>query len=516
MSNIFDSLMEGITPLPSITKPSDVGNIEYVETALPLMDFQRETVQSILASGRHYAYVGHPMGLGKTPIGLSLAASWVKAGLRPILVVVPPSLRLTWVKAVEKFTPWLSVEVLKGKKPPEGMTELPDTDLLILGDSSLKAVHNKHAGYNEPKWEPVGWAQFLMGRVAGLLVDEAHRHKNNSGRGRAIGLVANSLGDAPRVAMSGTPTPNGRHEELPNQIEILGDGAWLDIGGKGQFWNYYAPKKDSYGGRTSQHGPELHAAMSSTWFYRRKREEVIELPNKGRSDLYLEGSGRFMKEYIKAEDDLIEYLKDKQDGKVTDNQIRAEALIRLNVLRRLAGAAKVPALLDHVKELLSDTENGGVFIVAEHHNVMEDIAIGLQRYDPAWVMGGMSDQEKQDEQDAFNSGETRVMIGQITAAGVGLTLHGDGRNRRVVVAQLPWTPAELVQAEDRLYRIGQTRDVEVEIGLCVNPTTNRLTVDERLWTTLEDKNFNAGMLNDGEGEYLLRQIQDSVLDSYRS
>jgi len=106
-----------------------------------------------------------------------------------------------------------------------------------------------------------------------------------------------------------------------------------------------------------------------------------------------------------------------------------------------------------------------------------------------------------------------VLVGQITAAGVGLTLHGDGRNHRVVIVQLPWTPADLKQAEDRLHRIGQTKDVHVEIALCA--IDNIWTIDERLWNILEAKNFNTTSAIDGDGEFLLAAAQDSLLDTYR-
>jgi SNF2 family DNA or RNA helicase len=116
--------------------------------------------------------------------------------------------------------------------------------------------------------------------------------------------------------------------------------------------------------------------------------------------------------------------------------------------------------------------------------------------------------------DAFNSGRSRVLVGQVIAAGVGLTLHGNGKNHRVIIAQLPWTPADLKQAEDRLHRIGQTHDVIVEV--CLAAIEDRWTIDERLWNMLEAKNFTATTVTDGVGEFLLTDIVEGVLDTYRS
>jgi SWI/SNF-related matrix-associated actin-dependent regulator 1 of chromatin subfamily A len=155
----------------------------------------------------------------------------------------------------------------------------------------------------------------------------------------------------------------------------------------------------------------------------------------------------------------------------------------------------------------------GVFIVAEHHSVMGPIADGLDKYGVVRYNGTMGDKEKASAVEDFTSGDARVMVGQIKSAGVGLTLHGDGRNHRVIIAQLPWSPADIQQAEDRLHRIGQTSDVEVEI--CLSSIDNSWTVDERLWGLLEGKAFSASELIDGKGEFLLEEIQDSIIDSYR-
>jgi SNF2 family DNA or RNA helicase len=155
-----------------------------------------------------------------------------------------------------------------------------------------------------------------------------------------------------------------------------------------------------------------------------------------------------------------------------------------------------------------------VFVVAEHTRVLDRLLLGLSAYRPVTVRGGQSDAAKSAAVDAFNCGDARVLVGQVDAAGVGFNLHGDGRNTHVVVVQLPWTPAQLVQAEDRLHRIGQTGSVEVEIALC--SIDGSWTIDERLWGLLETKNFSATSTIDGVGEWLLEETVEGLINSYRS
>lgn len=483
----------GITQVPLV--PGKLTGMTEDGKPYALYDFQQEAVEHALRDSvlYPYGYIGLEMGLGKTPCGISVAVACKDAGITPTLVVVPPSLRRNWQREFARFSPDTVTAVLTGNTPPEGFT-LPDVPVLIMGSSSVS-----------------GWADFLSGKVGNLIVDEAHFFKNKSKRSKGLAQIADSVPGV-RILMSGTPMPNGRHQELATQIDLMGNGAWKDIGGKGIFWNHYCPKTDRWGGRGNKDGAELHKAMVESWFFRRLRADVIDLPNKGRTSVALEGKGKFQRDYLKAEEDLIAYLAGEQDGMVSEGQRRAEALIKMTTLRKLAGYAKVDAAVDHIKDIL-DQEPGGVFVVAEHRDVMDRLLLRLAKYNPTTIQGGMSDDEKEANKDEFNSGQSRVLIGQITAAGTGHTLHGDGINHRVVVVQLPWTPAELKQAEDRLHRIGQTHDVMVEVGLC--SIEGSWTIDERLWGMLESKNFAASTITDGEGEFLLSAVQDGLLDSYR-
>lgn len=510
----LSDLMQGILPVADLVPKRDRFEAVHPVDPYTFRDYQEEALGFVLDRGAMHSYLGLDMGLGKSLVGWALAAS-LKANVphrydKPILFVTPPALRANIVAEQRKFYPHLNVHVI-ATATPKGEEVPTDVDVIVIGDSALKSRTEKDAGTGRKRYVPVGWTAELMGKVDGLVVDEAHRHKNPSARSAALKLIADTVMGY-KVLMSGTPAPNGRNVELARQMDVLGPEAWADIGGKGRFYTDFAPALRF--GRDSRNAVELFGLMSDSWYFRRLRDDVEDLPNKGRSFVTIEGEGRGAREYLLAEEDLIAYLRGNEKNWKIDP--RSEALVRLNNLRRLAGVARAPGVAAHVRDVLEDRDEGGVLVIAEHKEVIDMLMDRLEKYNPVTIRGGMTDKGRTEAVEAFTSGASRVLVGQITSAGTGFTLHGDGRNRHVVFAQLPWTPAEIRQAEDRLHRIGQTREVYVEItGAAIKGAENNRSIDERLWSALDHKHFQASALQDGEGEFLLEEAQQAVLDSYR-
>ena len=87
--------------------------------------------------------------------------------------------------------------------------------------------------------------------------------------------------------------------------------------------------------------------------------------------------------------------------------------------------------------------------------------------------------ERQGIADAFQSDDrVRVLAANIIAGGIGLNLTAA---RQVVFNDLDWVPANHWQAEDRAYRIGQSRTVNVSYLVAAG------TIDDFVARTLETK-----------------------------
>jgi SNF2 family DNA or RNA helicase len=93
--------------------------------------------------------------------------------------------------------------------------------------------------------------------------------------------------------------------------------------------------------------------------------------------------------------------------------------------------------------------------------------------------GKMNQKQKAAAQKAFmEDPNVMVFIGQVIAAGVGLTLTV---SRTLIFNNIDFVPSSNRQMEDRIYRIGQTRDVNVYYQMY------RGTQYEKMWNTVMKK-----------------------------
>lgn len=130
------------------------------------------------------------------------------------------------------------------------------------------------------------------------------------------------------------------------------------------------------------------------------------------------------------------------------------AFIEMSEARHKVALAKLPHVIEHLKDAL---EEGAVVCFAHHRDIIA--ALKAEFPDAVTITGDTPLAARQEAVDAFQAGRTNLFIGNIQAAGVGITLT---RSAHVIFAELDWVPGNLTQAEDRTHRIGQTASVLVQ------------------------------------------------------
>jgi SWI/SNF-related matrix-associated actin-dependent regulator 1 of chromatin subfamily A len=84
----------------------------------------------------------------------------------------------------------------------------------------------------------------------------------------------------------------------------------------------------------------------------------------------------------------------------------------------------------------------------------------FREYHPAVVKGGMDDKMRDAEVVRFQtSTQCKIFLGQVVAAGVGLTLTASSH---IIFVEGAWSPEDITQCEDRAHRIGQKNSLLIQ------------------------------------------------------
>ena len=326
-----------------------------------------------------------------------------------------------------------------------------------------------------------------------LVIDEVQYAKNQKAQ-RSQHIMAIRAKSALVLALTGTPIPNKPIELFPilqlvapeqwdppgmamRKDTFTGKKTYVPVGAGGgagffKFAKRYAGAHQEWVSKTKQvwmfdgasNLDELQEKLRTTCMVRRLKKDVLkELPPKQRSIICLpsEDAKRFVDFENKS---LAMVLKSKDLEEVAKAMSAAKVDFAGYSKARLGTAmAKVDEVVDHVKNVLESTDK--VIVFAHHKQVVEQLNMQLASYGAVVVTGdavqGSGEGERQWAVDKFQTDpSTRVFIGSIGAAGVGLTLTAA---THVVFAELPMRPDELSQAEDRAHRIGQRGNVMVDI-----------------------------------------------------
>lgn len=481
---------------PSSPKPIDVPGL-----AGSLKDHQLAGLEFIAANRR--VLVGDLMGLGKTLLSLAALAS---DGAFPAVVVCKTSLRLNWLAEVAQFFPGLRTFVASGNAPEP----IPaDAQVIIIGFDVLKDTYPVNyidgRGKKRTRQAP-GWLPALIGcGPRALVVDESHFGKEADAR-RSQAMEALGKDVAARnglvLALTGTAVVN-RPLELVQQLKIL--GRLGDFGTEWDFkYRYCGPVAGAFGTdfSGSSNELELHRLLREYGIYLRRGKEALNLPALTIRPVVLEPAefeGPGMKAYRDAERHFmatvlaraaergVDLSDPETRRKFCEGIMSAKMLVELNLLRDLVGSAKTGATSARVRALVTEGEK--VMIAAHHKGA---IAAFTASFGALRIQGGQSTESVEADKRAFQSCDVNaapVITVSTTAGGVGHTLTAAANG---VMAELPWTWAEIEQMAARLHRIGQKRPVDFQILLAPG------TVDDFMWDAVSCKREVTGAVLDGE------------------
>lgn len=122
------------------------------------------------------------------------------------------------------------------------------------------------------------------------------------------------------------------------------------------------------------------------------------------------------------------------------------------------------------------------------------------------IMGGQSETERQQNIKHFNSDKSRLIVCNIKAGGVGVSLHDTiGNYPRVSLISPTWSAQDLLQVLGRIYRSNCKTDCIQRILFCSD------TYEEIVSNAIQTKIENIGLINDGDiRSYIFAQEFENI------
>ena len=420
-----------------------------------LYNFQMEGIK--FGINHHCRFLlADEMGVGKTLQAISLAYIYRESW--PVLVVCPGSMKYNWKGEIQT---WLG---------------LKDYRINIINSSRQKLSQEAYfyiISYDLMRNVIKKMRQMTFDFV---ILDEAHSIKNKDSL-RAKNILPIAVRAKRLIIMTGTPLLAKPYEGYPLLYALRPD---IFCYFKKFAYRYCDPQPTPMGINWSgtSNTKELHWILSCLMVRRLKSDVLNQLPPKRRQKIE-----------IATNEKVIHELK----------RTRKNVKGRKGTLEcyTLTSKAKIEGVLAYISDIIDAKEK---FIVFAYHHEMLDALEKLckeKRIDYMRIDGTTKQETRYQYVNYFQLNKScQVAILSIIAASTGITLTAA---HMVIFAELTWTPSIMIQAEDRVHRIGQKSefvDIKYLYGketlddFILDKLQKKLTI---VSTTLDDKQANFGV-----------------------
>jgi SWI/SNF-related matrix-associated actin-dependent regulator of chromatin subfamily A-like protein 1 len=374
-------------------------------------------------AGKRYAYLADEMGLGKTVQAILAAKA---AGAQRILVVPPASLKINWLREFAWCWDGPAVMPRPGDKIPSGN---------LLAVVNYDVMHRPEL---LPELRRQRWDLVIADEAHALMTPTAIRTRAVLGARNGILKYASAL-----WLLSATPMLKHLGDLYPTLAAICPD-AVEDLPYEDWLHKHCYVKQTPYGPCVMGNRPGAVSTLKphlDTFLLRRRLKEIFPgITPPLFHDLLVDNEQALAAIERAAQDHAWKDVEAVLDDEYAEDD-------PLATMRRLIGEAKAAAMLPILQDELSSTGEKQI-IMCWHQSVADLLYEGLKSFKPVKLTGKTHHNDRQKAVDSFqNDRYCRVFIGQIKAAGAGLTLSA---SRRMTLIERSWSPWENAQAVHRL------------------------------------------------------------------
>ena len=434
-----DQLSEFWVPKSALIKTHNVQSVEIDYSKYshrPPLNHQKIAIEKLAGSKRFI--LADDMGLGKTTSTIIAA---LETGSKKILIVCPASLKINWQREIENYSD-RPVFICEGKKFST------QHDFVIINYDILKNFH-------DPKSKELTLLEQCNFDL--VILDEAHMISN--AQAQRTKIINSFVKKINRVwLLTGTPMTS-RPMNYYNLLSIIESPVaqnWIAYAIRYcQGYQFKAGNRKVWNVSGASNLEELRDRTSKQ-ILRRLKEEVLDLPDKIITPVYLRLQS---KEYENLMGEYYDWY-DKNPDQSSSLTVQFSKLMKV---RKVIANEKTRQTIEFVENILEQGKKVIIFT-----NFTDSLQTIYQHFgkQAVYLDGSCSNSVRQQAVDQFqNEEKIKVFVGNLKAAGVGLTLTSA---EVVIMNDLSFVPAEHAQAEDRAYRYGQKSNVLVYYPLYEN------------------------------------------------
>lgn len=476
-----------------IKRDGEVGSVPNNLKSI-LLQHQKKGViwlQDNWVHGRPGCLLADDMGLGKTFQALVFMA-WVKGLMvvslnikNPMLIVAPTGLLKNWEDEIHKhlLPPELGLlyraygagfRALRGVSETQAAHELSNFDLVL---TTYETLRDYIKIFIKISWSVVAF-------------DEVQKIKNPAA---LMTDMAKSLAASFSVALTGTPIEN-RLADLWCILDTVYPGR---LGTLKQFSQKYESKnREKQAGQCIELKKTLMDENPVIMLRRMKEDHLDGLPLKTTKIIEVEMPEIQAQAYHVILREARNNLSEPGKMLQTLQSLRSVSLHPYTSLdadiddEYINNSARLKATIDILDKIFKDNEKALIFL--ESLDMQQLLVPYLQkRYHlnspPMVINGSISGQKRHERVQKFQDSTNDnfdVMILSPKAGGVGLTLTAANH---VIHLSRWWNPAVEDQCTDRVYRIGQDKNVTIYFPLALHPELGEHSFDSNLHNLLEKK-----------------------------
>ncbi|WP_287461205.1 DEAD/DEAH box helicase [Sphingomonas sp.] len=402
-------------------------------------------------------------GLGKT---CQTIKALDKLGLERGIIVCPASVRDVWANEIKKFSR-VPRKVLRGRTSDDLNLWLKFRCDILITSYELATRWEKELSRD--------FRDFTVWDEAHYLKSFDSQRTRRALGSRCDGQFGYGRWGAYSWLTTGTPMANDPSDIWTWLRYVQGTNltfrqftARYFVAESGGFSTKYIPRRETL--------DELKALIRK-YSLRRTLDDVgLDLPPIWITTQEIEGNTAEINALLRAHPGLDKTILDAVDkGGLTFLDHAS-----ISSLRRLVGEAKAPVF---AKQLIDELAGGldKIVVFCAHTAPVEilQLALDVAGIKNVAITGSTPPDKRGPIVEAFqNDPECRVFIGNIRAAGEGLTLTAANQ---LVMLEQDWSPAKNAQAIKRIHRIGQNRHVHVRFVSLAK------SIDEQVSTAVAKK-----------------------------